>query len=81
VTVVVALKDGSRHEITMDVVYGNPAKPMTRDAHLDKFRNNWAAAAHPISTKNGERLIQFVDHLEDVSDVRELVDLMVARPR
>ncbi len=71
------LKDGSRHEITIEVVYGNPAKPMTRDAHLGKFRRNWAAAAKPLSAENADRLIALVDDLESVDDVSTLVDLMV----
>ncbi len=71
------LKDGSRHEIAIGVVYGNPAKPMTRDAHLGKFRRNWAAAAKPLSAENADRLIALVDDLESVGDVCTLVDLMV----
>ena len=78
VTVAVMLKDGKKHEITMDVVYGNPAKPMTREAHLEKFRRNWRIAARPLGEQDAERLIEFVDRLEDVDDVRRLVDLMVA---
>ena len=76
VTVEVVLKDGRTHRITMDVVYGNPAKPMTRDAHLDKFRRNWALAAHPLTADNGERLINMIDALEDISDVADCVNLM-----
>ena len=71
------LKDGSRHETAIEVVYGNPAKPMTRDAHLGKFRRNWAAAAKPLSAGNADRLIALVDDLESVDDVSTLVDLMV----
>ncbi|MGI9433918.1 MAG: MmgE/PrpD family protein [Geminicoccaceae bacterium] len=81
VTVAIMLNNRNRHEITMDVVYGNPAKPMTRDAHLGKFRRNWGNAARALPTADGERLIDTVDHLENVADVRALVDLMVARSR
>jgi len=80
VTVMVMLKNGTKHEITMDVVYGNPKKPLTRDAHLEKFRRNWKIAARPLREQDAQRLIDLVDHLEDVADVRELVDLMIAEP-
>ena len=40
----VRLKDGREFARTIDTVYGNPAKPMTRDAHLAKFRRNFGAA-------------------------------------
>ena len=78
VAVSVTLKDGTSHKITMDVVYGNPAKPMAREAHLEKFRRNWQIAARPLREQDAERLIELVDRLEDLSDVGELVDLMVA---
>ncbi len=78
VTVSVTLKGGATHDITMDVVYGNPAKPMKREAHLEKFRRNWKIAARPLRAQDAERLIELVDHLEDVGDVCQLVDLMVA---
>jgi 2-methylcitrate dehydratase PrpD len=76
VTVEVSLRDGRSHRITMDVVYGNPAKPMTRDAHLDKFRRNWTLAARPLSVNNGEELIAMIDDLETMPDVAKCVDLM-----
>lgn len=77
VTVTVTLKDGSICEITMDVVYGNPNKPMTREAHLDKFRRNVGIAARSLADGKAERLIVLVDDLENLADARDLVDLMV----
>ncbi len=41
ITVEVTLENGARHGRTLTEVYGSPAKPMTRDAHLAKFRRNW----------------------------------------
>ncbi|MGI9506996.1 MAG: MmgE/PrpD family protein, partial [Geminicoccaceae bacterium] len=77
VTVEVLLKNGTAHDITMEVVYGNPQKPMTRDAHLEKFRRNWTLARHALPKDHADRLIASVDDLETVPDVRQLVDLMV----
>jgi hypothetical protein len=62
----------------MDVVYGNPRKPMSRDAHLEKFRRNWAFAARPLPSARADQLIALVDDLDAVDDVRRLVDLMAA---
>ncbi len=77
ITVAVTLGDGSRPERSLDLVYGNPAKPMTRDAHLAKFRRNWVSGATPLDPAAGERLIAAIDELEDVSETRELIDLAV----
>jgi aconitate decarboxylase len=77
VTVVVRLHGGATHELPIDEVYGSPARPMGREAHLAKFRTNWISGAEPLPEAAGERLIELVDELESVADVAELVDLMI----
>ena len=76
VTVEVELADGRRFVETLDVIYGNPARPMTREAHLDKVRRNAAAAVRPLKPEQVEALIATVDRLEDLADCRRLVDLI-----
>lgn len=78
VTVAVVLKDGRRLERTVGTVYGNPAKPMTREAHLEKFCRNFAHARGGLPAENADRLIALIDDLEAVDDARALLDLMVA---
>lgn len=77
VTVTLGLKDGSRLERSVDVVYGSPAKPMSREAHLEKFRTNIAHGRGGLPPSNAERLIALVDDLESMSDTRALIDLIV----
>jgi 2-methylcitrate dehydratase PrpD len=77
VTVIVRLHDGTRHDLRIADVYGSPARPMSREAHLAKFRVNWISGARPLPEAVGERLIELIDELESVRDVTELVDLMV----
>ena len=55
----------------------NPARPLSREAHLTKFRRCWDFAADPLPEANREALIAMVDGLEDVADVRALVGLVV----
>ena len=76
-TVDVALQNGDRHTITLDVVYGNPAKPMRREDHLAKFRRNGASAARPLDTDGLEGLIAQIDQLENVADATSLIDSLV----
>jgi 2-methylcitrate dehydratase PrpD len=80
VTVAVGLHGGTTHELVIGEVYGSPARPMGREAHLAKFRTNWISGAEPLPEAAGERLIELVDDLESVQDVAELVDLMVPDP-
>lgn len=78
VAVTVRLRSGIVHSATLTVVYGNPAKPMTREAHLEKFRRNLAYAAGPVPAANADILIAAVDDLDGLDDARRLVDLVVA---
>ncbi len=78
VTVTVRLGSGAELTRSVSVVYGNPAKPLTRDAHLQKFRTNLGFAAGPVPAANADALIAMVDALEELDDTRRLVDLMVA---
>ncbi|MGH6899327.1 MAG: MmgE/PrpD family protein [Geminicoccaceae bacterium] len=78
VSVAVRLRDGRAHEALVREVYGSPAKPMGREAHLAKFRANWISGARSLPEAAGEQLIRLVDDLETVRDVAELVDLMVS---
>jgi 2-methylcitrate dehydratase PrpD len=78
VTVEVVLHDGGRHAIELDTVYGNPAKPLSHHDHLAKFRRNAGAAARPLPEGAAERLIDRVEDLERLSEVSDLVDLLLA---
>ena len=80
VTVEVNLRDGRSDTERVDVMYGNPARPMTRVAQLEKFSRNCAAAARPIAPEAAERVIAAVARLESLSDVTALVDDLVPAP-
>jgi hypothetical protein len=74
----VSLADGARHELEIAQMSGSPARPLSRQAQLAKFRRNWASGAAPLPEAAAERLVRLVDTLEAVDDVRELVDLACA---
>jgi 2-methylcitrate dehydratase PrpD len=77
-TVEVRLANGQRHAVRLDAVIGHPDHPLSRAQYLDKFRRCWTYGAQPLPPARGERLIERIDQLEDVEDVRELVALTVA---
>jgi hypothetical protein len=76
IEVEICLRDGSRHISSIDKVYGNPAKPLSRADHLAKFYNNCAAAAEPFAPAATDRLVACVDRLEHVRDIAELAALL-----
>ena len=73
VTVEITLHDGRSETEEVEVMYGHPARPMTRAAQLRKFRRNCAAAARPIAPEAAERVIAAVARLESLPDVTALV--------
>jgi 2-methylcitrate dehydratase PrpD len=81
VAVEVTVKGGQRHAIAVEHVSGSPARPLSRVAHLAKFRRNWTSGARPLDEADGERLVRLVDDLEEMADVRELVDLACGERR
>ena len=77
VTVEITLRNGRSDTEQIDVMYGHPARAMTRNAQLEKFRRNCAAAARPITREAVERITAAVARLESLLDVTVLVDDLV----
>ena len=75
VEVEIRMENGEKFFKRLDTVYGNPNKPLTRDAHLAKFRRNWQASAISLPIKDGEEIIKIIDNLEEIEDIRVLIDL------
>jgi aconitate decarboxylase len=75
ITVTVRLADGRQCVRTLTAIYGNPSNPMTRQAHLDKFRSNARAAAKPLSEESIAGLIALIDDLENQPSTAPLLAL------
>ena len=73
----VRLKDGRELSRIIDTVYGNPGKPMGREAHLTKFRRNFQSALSPLPAENADRLVEMLDKIEEVENVRRIGELLV----
>ncbi len=70
-------KSGEVYSKRVDTPYGSPENPMSMDTIASKFRDCASSAAKPPRQKNVERLIQLVAQLETISNVNELVRLLV----
>ena len=75
--VVVTLKDATVLRWRCDVMLANPARRLTREQHLAKFRRCLDFAKVPLRPGSGETLIDLVDRLEEVTDVRDLMQPLV----
>ncbi len=69
------LKDGRTVTAQIDALYGSPADPMSREAHIEKFRSCCAFGFGDTQADIENRLIQLTDKLETLDDVSRLARL------
>lgn len=70
--VTVRLRNGAEHSWTCEAMLANPARPLTEEQHLAKFRRCVEFAAAPLPAGTAERLIETVDRLDTLDDARAL---------
>jgi hypothetical protein len=72
----VRLTDGRVLEHRIDAMLASPTRPLSEQACTTKFDRCWQLAAQPMHTS--EPLKEAVADLENCTDVKDLVSLLVA---
>lgn len=72
----VRLRGGGILEREMLKVLGSPDAPLSGEDNRAKFRRNWGYGAQKIDPEAGERLIEMVEGVENLTDMRELAALL-----
>ena len=73
-TVTVLLRNGTEHVWRATEMLASPARPLSRDQHLAKFHRCWEFAQDAPGADRRDRLVELVDRLDSVEDVRALTD-------
>ena len=76
VEVTIALVSGETLHWHCEAMLASPARRLSRDQHLTKFRRCWSFAQAPMPDRQSDDLIDMVDHLASVTDVRSLTRLL-----
>lgn len=76
--VTVHLKNGSTLSWRCETMLAHPARPLTREQHLAKFHRCLDFASTPLPSGTADRLIETVDRLEEMVDVRGLAQMASA---
>ncbi|MCX7324980.1 MAG: MmgE/PrpD family protein [Hyphomicrobiales bacterium] len=76
VTTTIRLKNGEELSWKCEQMLASPARRLTREQHLTKFRRCWEFAAAPLSDAARDQLIRMIDDLETVRDIREVTRLL-----
>jgi 2-methylcitrate dehydratase PrpD len=74
----VIMKNGKEYLKEIDFVPGFPEKPLSKKEHEERFCDCVAFAAKPIGNDRVKKIINEVDNLEAMDDVRNLISLLEA---
>jgi 2-methylcitrate dehydratase PrpD len=77
----VTTKKGNVYHKAVDIPRGLPGNPMTKEEHVERFRDCLNYADKPLPKVNGEKIISMVDRLEESKDVRSLIPLLSVREK
>jgi 2-methylcitrate dehydratase PrpD len=70
-------KDGKVFSARVELIYGNPKKPLTQADHLAKFKDCVRYGKNSLSPDKTEQLIGKVLNMENVKDMREITGLLI----
>ncbi len=74
----VYLKDGRMIAADMPEIFGHPENPLSHEQNVAKFKRAWSSAAAPLGEDKADRMVTLVDSLENVDDIRALLDLTMS---
>ena len=69
-------RQGRTYTKRVDIPYGHHHNPMKFEDLVDKFRDCLSLSRKPISAQDTERVIEMILHLEDVTDIREILQIL-----
>jgi len=73
----VVTKDGKEYLREIDFVPGFPEKPLTKEEHLQRFRDCIDFAARPLPEEKIKNLVDAVNSLEEMDDIRGFIPLLL----
>jgi 2-methylcitrate dehydratase PrpD len=79
-TVTVRLTNGTLLTWRCDAMLAHPSRPLSTDQYLEKFRSCLGFSAMPLSVHAAGQLIEQIDRLDRLADVRLLAGLAAGRP-
>ncbi|MGB7299264.1 MAG: MmgE/PrpD family protein [Burkholderiaceae bacterium] len=77
VDVTVTMQDGSRFQRGLDTAPGFPDAPLTDDEHCARYEDCLSYAPYPMAESSESRLPEIIEYLEHMSDIRELISVLV----
>jgi 2-methylcitrate dehydratase PrpD len=73
----IVLASGEKLSARVDYIKGHPKNPMDYAECVAKFKQCASYSAMPLTDRRLEEVIVLIDHLEDVEDVRSIIDILM----
>lgn len=73
----VTMKGGGIHQGSVEIAIGFPGNPLTQQEHEQRFWDCMDYAPRSLPGNRAEKIISLISRLEEVKDVRSLVDLLL----
>ncbi|OGO17788.1 MAG: hypothetical protein A2Z15_05050 [Chloroflexi bacterium RBG_16_50_11] len=70
---------GATYHKRIDTPKGSPGNEMTKEEHIERFRDCVDYGKKSLSPQKVERIITMIDQLEQLEDVRDLIPLMLKK--
>ncbi|WP_085284312.1 MmgE/PrpD family protein [Colwellia chukchiensis] len=77
VCVEVQLYSGEHYKIALNAILGNPARPLSRTAQIEKFNVACMSAKKALTTQQINKLIFSIDELEQMQNINQLISLTI----
>ncbi len=76
----IVTKTGKRYHTEVPFAYGHPKNPITKEDLFTKFKDCARYSIKPLTKPRVERVIEILDNLEKVEDMKEVVKLLASIP-
>ena len=75
----VTTRDGAILHKSVDIARGFPGNPLTKQEHNQHFQDCISYAGKPLPPENIEKVVSLVSQLEELTDVRRLIPLLLSQ--
>jgi 2-methylcitrate dehydratase PrpD len=70
-------KGGAVYSKSIDFPAGFPENPLTKEENMDRFGDCIRYAKKPLPRENIEKLVSFINELEEIRDIRCFIPLLL----
>ncbi len=75
-SVEIRTKGGKTYFKRIDVMLGSASRPISKEQHIEKFRDCLTYSARPVPIRDADSVIEMIDNLEELDDFSRIIRLL-----